>query len=178
MKTKCILAALTTALLAGCGPSHMLKVEPCPDLRTIKPPAGKAQLVVGRSTSFGKGVDFDHYVDSKYIGTTKGYSFFATSVEPGDHYVAGHAENTNLLLLRFEADKTYYVSDVVHMGLFKARVKLQPSSADSMHKDMEGECSYYVRDSSKVEDYEAKDWAEEVKDYGSTVPANAGGPVP
>ena len=51
-----------------------------------------AKLVIYRGTSFGFAVKLDNYLDEKFIGQTKGKSFFITTVEPGEHYVIASGE--------------------------------------------------------------------------------------
>ena len=160
------LFALFALLGTGCGPQYMIKREQCPDLRTIKPPAGKGAVIIGRTTKFGGGVNFEHYLNQKFIGSTKGYGFFVTPMDTGDQFVTGQAENHSTVYLKVEPDKTYYLQDVVNMGVFKARVDLQRITSESMYKEMEGDCSFFVLDSTqKVDKLDSDEWksAQEAK---------------
>lgn len=166
-------SGLFLLFLAGCGPSHMVVKEPCPDVRGIKPPTGKAALVIGRTTIFGGGINFENYLNKRFIGTTKGHSFFVTLVDPGDHYVTAHGENYAGMLVRFESDKTYYLQNEVRMGVFIARAKLNFTDAQRLYDDMDGKCYFYAKDpSDNVDDLTDQEfeWAKE--DWGKDTPIN------
>jgi len=152
-------------VLVGCGPKHMISKEPCPDIRGVVPPQGKAALVVGRTTIFGGGINFENYLDKKFIGTTKGHSFFIATVPPGKHYVIANGENFASLLINFEPDKTYYVQNEVRMGAFIARVNLDYVDAKHMFDDMSGNCQYYEIDpSEKVDDLTDEEFKSAIED--------------
>jgi hypothetical protein len=166
MKRTHLAFALFALLGTGCGPSYMIKREQCPDLRTIKPPAGKGAVIVGRTTKFGGGVNFEHYLNQKFIGSTKGYGFFVTPMDTGDQFVTAQSENHNTVYLKVEPDKTYYLQDGVSMGLMKAHVFLDRVKGEDMYKSMDGDCSFYVLDSTqKVDDLDPDEWksAQEAK---------------
>jgi hypothetical protein len=160
---------LLVLLLAGCGPKHMIAKEPCPDVSGVVPPQGKAALVVGRTTIFGSGINFENYLDKKFIGTTKGHSFFVATVPPGKHYVIANGENFASLLINFEPDKTYYVQNEVRMGAFIARVKLDFVDLKHMQDDMGGTCKFYEIDpNEKVDDLTDEEFKSAIEDAGST----------
>ena len=140
--------AIALLALVGCAPSYKVKKEECPDLRKIKPEAGKAALVIGRTTRFGGGVNFEHYLDRDFIGSTKGYGFFVTPVDPGTHYVTAAGENHFTKLLQFEPNSTYYLQDEVRMGVWKARVALSNATGNQMYQEMDGDCSFFAKDPS------------------------------
>ena len=169
-----IMAVLAVTLLAGCGPKYMVAKEPCIDVRGIKPAEGKAALVVGRTTIFGGGINFENYLNRKFIGSTKGHSFFVTTVEPGDHYVSARGENFASLLVRFEPNKTYYIQNEVRMGVFIARVKLDFVDAQHLFNDMAGTCQYFEKDpTEQVSDLNDEEWKWVVEDFNGTTPINA-----
>jgi hypothetical protein len=132
----------------GCAPNYMVSKEPCIDVRGVVPSPGKSALVVGRTTSFGGGVNIENYLDKKFIGTTKGRSFFVSSAEPGLHYVTAQAENRETVLLNFEPDKTYYLLNAIRMGVLFARTKYYLMDAQQFYNDMDGTCNFYETDKS------------------------------
>lgn len=144
----------------------MVAKNPCPDIRGVVAPKGKAALVLGRTTVFGGAVNIENYLDKKFIGTTKGHSFFISSVEPGLHYVTARAENFDTVLLNFEPDKTYYLQNEIRMGVFFARTKYDIVDAQHLFNDMDGKCNYYEADpSSPGEDLTDEEFKEIVADY-------------
>jgi hypothetical protein len=150
----------------GCSPSRMIAKDECPDLREIKPPAGQSALVIGRTTIFGSAINIDNYVDRKFIGTTRGYGFFTTTVEPGQHYVIADAENFDAVLLNFEPDKTYYLRQEIRMGILSARTKYDIDDSKKMYDEMDGKCKYFVLDpSANVPDLKEDKFNEIIADY-------------
>lgn len=161
-----LLVVFALALLSGCGPRHMVAKDPCPDVRGVVAPTGKAALVIGRTTIFGGGVNIENYLDKKFIGTTKGHSFFIAPVEPGLHYVTARAENFDTVLLNFEPDKTYYLQNEIRMGVLFARTKFDFVDAQHLFNDMDGKCNYYEADSSGAgDDLSDEDFKQIVDDY-------------
>lgn len=148
-KSFLLLLVISFVLTAvGCAPTYMVTKEPCIDVRGIVPSPGKSALVVGRITTFGAGVNIENYLDKTFIGTTKGRSFFVSSVEPGQHYVTSQAENLDTVLLNFEPGKTYYLINSIRMGVLFARSKYYLMDAQQFYNDMDGKCNFYEIDKS------------------------------
>ncbi len=148
-KSVMLLLMLFSAMsLFGCGPRYMVAKEPCIDIRGVVASPEKSALVIGRTTVLGSGVNFENYLDKKFIGTTKGHSFFVSSVEPGFHYVTARAENLDTVLLNFEPDKTYYLQNGIRLGVFIARTKFFVADAQNLYNDMDGNCYFYEIDKS------------------------------
>lgn len=161
-----LLAACSLLLSGGCSPSRMIAKESCPDLREIKPPAGKSALVIGRTTIFGGAVNIDNYVDRKFIGTTRGKGFFTSTVEPGQHFAIADAENFDAVLLNFEPDKTYYLRQEIRMGVLSARTKYDIDESKKMYDEMDGKCQYYELDpAANVPDLKEDKFNEIVAEY-------------
>ena len=166
MRNPVLLLVISVIALSGCGPRHMVAKDPCPDVRGVVAPKGKAALVVGRTTIFGGGVNIENYLDKKFIGTTKGHSFFISPVEPGLHYVTARAENFDSVLLNFEPDKTYYLQNEIRMGVLFARTKYEVVDAQHLFNDMDGKCNYYEADPSSLgDDLSEDEFKEIVADY-------------
>lgn len=169
-----ILTGICCVLIAGCSPSRMVAKMPCPDLREIKPPVGKAALVVGRTTVFGSAINIDNFVDRKFTGTTRGRGFFVTNVEPGEHYAIADAENFDTVFLNFEPDKTYWLHQGIKMGIMSARTAYEWMDAKKMYDEMGGNCQYYeLNPNEKVADLEESTFNKLVKEYKENHAENA-----
>jgi hypothetical protein len=73
--------------------------------------------------------------------------------------VTAQSENHNTVYLKAEADKTYYVQDGVSFGIMKPHVFLDRVHADSMYKNMEGDCNFYALDTkAKVDKLDPDEW--------------------
>lgn len=160
----------------GCAPTYMVAKEPCIDVRGVIPSPGKSALVVGRTTTFGGGVNIENFLDKQFIGTTKGRSFFVSSVEPGRHYVTSQAENLDTVLLNFEPDKTYYLLNSIRMGVLFARSKYYLMEGQQFYLDMDGTCNFYETDKSSpgsnLSDEIFKQVIEDYKKEHGDVPIN------
>ncbi len=172
-------------VLSGCTPKYMVKVDDCPDVRAIKPPAGKAALVIAETSRYENydmddNPDIHHFLDRRFIGTIRSYSFLVTTVEPGDHYVTANGENFETILLHFEPGKTYYLEQQRSMGIHHPRTRYLLVKADRIHGDMKDNRSCYKPDPQNPgtdldEDRFAEAVANYVKKNGSK-PVNSGQP--
>jgi hypothetical protein len=88
---------------------------------TGTPAADKALIYVIRSTMWGNKVQTKLAVDGEWKGVNRGNNYFFFTLQPGEHYFCSKAENASLLVLTVEAGKTYYLSQTIHMGAWKAR---------------------------------------------------------
>lgn len=147
-KTKlAVMAAVSVLALTACGGlKYMVKKDGAgPTAASVQPVAGKAALVVARTTAFGGAVPFATYLDKDFIGYTAGKSYFTkTDIEPGEHHVISWAENGQAVKVNFEAGKTYYLLQNVSMGVMRARVVSVATDARAL--DQSGElssCQYY-----------------------------------
>ena len=155
----------------------MVKATDCPDIRDIRPPAGKAALVIAETTRYENydledNPDIRHFLDRKFIGTIKSHSFLVAAVEPGNHYVTANGENFETLLLNFEAGKTYFLVQERSMGLFRPRTRYVQVKADRVSDDLNGNRSCYTMDAQDPgndldEDTFAKIVADYTRKYGN-----------
>lgn len=155
--------------LFGCGgPKHMITMETKP---AIAPKTDKALLVIARTTSIGFAVTIENYLDKKFIGQTKGKSYFITDVTPGQHYVMGHAENWGVARINFEAGKLYFLNQDIRMGVWMARTGFTPLTADDAAKQLNEEgMEYRVYDTKTPgEDMSDKDFSEAKDDFEDEV---------
>ena len=111
-------------------------------------------------------------LDRKFIGNTHGHTTFATTVDPGDHFVSAQGENVASLLIRFESGKTYYVQNEVRMGVITARINLVLVDAEHLYKDMDGKCYFFEVDKSELPPDLTEEEFEKVKQVGGITPIN------
>jgi hypothetical protein len=157
----CLVAGLCF-LFASCGEFYMLKQETRPE---IKPSDTKAKLVIVRGTSFGFAVKIDNFLDGKFIGQTKGKSYFITEVDPGTHYIIGAAENNSCARLNFEAGKIYYLLQAIYPGIMFARTGFIAQKPEEADKDI-AECKYLIIDpAKKAEDMKKADYDKTAADF-------------
>jgi hypothetical protein len=81
---------------------------------------GKATLYIVRPDKLGFGVPFKVSCDNNYIGTTKGGQFLSVELDAGEHNIVSSSESKCEYNLKMEANKTYYLRQVVVMGVIKA----------------------------------------------------------
>ncbi len=154
--------ALSMLCLAGCGNQYMRKVETRP---VIAPDPSKATLVIYRSTSFGFIKEIHNYVDKAYVGTTKGKCYFATKVDPGTHYVIADAENKACAKINFEANKVYYLNQLIFMGVMSARTGFagsNPQDFEAQKNEMDYEI---LNPEEKGPSLDEKDFNQTVADF-------------
>jgi len=165
---------VSVMVAAGCGgPAHMVRTETAPRVQDVRPVAGKAAVVIARTVSKGFNVEFFNYVDRRFIGVTKGRSFFVTnSVEPGRRIFISSASNIDALKIDFKAGKVYCIQQLVgfpesgqlarwvvpgRSPFEKVGVTLKEISIDEMAKEMADGMPYYTVDGTKP----GKDLSEE-----------------
>jgi hypothetical protein len=90
----------------------------------IVPDSEKATLVIYRGTSFGYGVTMATYLDNKFVGQTRGASYFITKADPGIRHLTGIAEKNINHQLSLEAGKVYYINQGIYPGMFLAESKI------------------------------------------------------
>ena len=148
---KAVIMLFGAVVLSGCSLNNMVPVEVCPDIREIKPPAGKAVLVIAQTMNeenydFEDNPDVDNYLDRKFIGKLKNSSFFITAVEPGRHFVIADSEGYETILLDFRAGRTYYLEQEERMGYALPRTNYVLVKADHLYNDLKGKCTCYEPD--------------------------------
>lgn len=155
-------------LLAACSPAHMVKKDQKLDIATIQPDAGKAALVIARTTSFGGAINFFTYIDRKFIGVTKGKGCFVKKdIEPGLQYLIARTESLETGKVTFEPDKVYYVQQTPRLGVWVARVSLTPVTLEHLKQEIgEDGCDWYEIDGKDIaEDLTDHEFQEATTDY-------------
>ena len=148
---KAIVIVVSVLVVSGCTPRHMVKVADCPDLRTIKPPEGKSALVIAETSDYENydledNPDIHNYLDRKFIGTVRSFSFLVATVDPGEHYVTSNSENNETILLNFKPGTTYYLKQERRMGFALTRTRYLQAKGDRVFNDMKGRCSCFAPD--------------------------------
>ncbi len=146
-----IVIVLSILVVSGCTPRHMVKVVDCPDLRTIKPPEGKSALVIAETSEYENydledNPNIHNYLDRKFIGTVRSFSFLVASVDPGEHFVTSNGENNETILLNFKPGTTYYLKQERRMGFALPRTRYLQVKGDRVFNDMKGKCACYALD--------------------------------
>jgi Protein of unknown function (DUF2846) len=91
---------------------------------TPEAPADKAMIYVLRTTILGNKVQSKIAVDGDWKGVNRGRNYFFFTVDAGEHYFCSESENQDVLVLKVEAGKTYYLLQEVEPGFLKARTNL------------------------------------------------------
>lgn len=155
-------------MLTACTPAHMVLKQDNFDIKTVKPDAGKAALVIARTTSFGGAVNFHTYIEQKIIGVTKGKSCIVKNdIEPGVKYVIARTESLEEAKINFEPDHIYYVQQSPRIGWVVARVTMTPMSQEQLLSEIGSKgCTLYEMDINNMADNLTNDeYKEAVTDY-------------
>ena len=89
-----------------------------------EPQAGRAIVYVLRPTMMGNKVQTKLAMDGEWLGVNRGKNYFYFIAEPGERNFCSKAENTSVLTMTLEPDKTYFLQQKIQMGLMKARTSL------------------------------------------------------
>lgn len=164
---KILLFTVFISLLSGCATSYMIAPEHKPDLKAS---SDQATLVIMRNTIFGTAIVFWHYLDGKFIGETKGKTYFVTKVKPGPHYLMVSTENTAVAHFDFKPGKIYYLNEGVLMGIWRARTSgFWPATPQEV-ADALASCNYWEYDQSKkADDMDANLYQKAIADYQAEV---------
>lgn len=125
-------AALATTSVGYAG-KYSREVEPPTH---AEPSSDRALVYFLRTTSMGALVYFWTFADEQFLGVTRGKSYFATELAPGQHILWSKAENISAVALTVEAGHTYYVVERVVPGFAKARVGLDVVDAATGEKSL------------------------------------------
>ena len=111
----------------------------------ITPDSEKATLVIYRGTSFGYGMTMATYLDNRFVGQTRGASYFITKAEPGIRHLTGIAEKNINHRLSLEAGKIYYINQGIYPGVLLAESKIVISDEHHFLKRLKNLTFYYNR---------------------------------
>ena len=117
-------------LFSGCASVPRADKSVERDALLFKPIPGKSVIYVYRNELFGGTIGMDIIIDNQNIGGTASRNFLWIKTEPGDHIIASKAENRDVMQLKTEAGKIYYIWQEAKMGMMSARTKLNLVSED------------------------------------------------
>jgi hypothetical protein len=148
-----------TFLVAGCTSFCMVKQDTKPE---IKPTADKATLVIYRSTSVGFTAVVDNFIDTTYLGSTKGKCYFVAQAQPGSHYLIAVSENKVSAKISLEAGKVYYILQ----GMAFGSTSLTGTSPDEFGKQLP-ELPYLILDPAQTSlpVLSSEEFTKKVNDY-------------
>jgi hypothetical protein len=117
-------AGKPTVLPDACGADIKFDVKTQKNPPAPTPPEeGKARLILIAYWSLGS-YDVRFGMDGKWLGATKGNSYFVASIAPGEHHFCGSVQNSSkraadlvgTLVFTAEAGKTYYLEYAVSVS--------------------------------------------------------------
>jgi hypothetical protein len=96
------------------------------------PPAdGNAVVYFVRVSSWGGATSFEYFHNEDFIGIFKGKNYMRYECPAGEHLFWASSEDKEFLRCDFRAGETYVVLINIEMGAWKARVGLEPLTADN-----------------------------------------------
>jgi hypothetical protein len=115
--------ALVAFLASGCssGGSVMMQTE-----RVSAPEPGKALVTFIRPSGFGGAITFGMWDSDDFVGILGAGTCIQRQVTPGEHYFLARAENWSCVKANLATDKQYVIKANPAMGVWKARVALDP----------------------------------------------------
>ncbi len=97
----------------------------------FQPPSeGKAVIYFARVSSYGGLVSFEYFRNEEFIGVFKGKNYMRYECPPGKQLFWASSEDKEFLQCDLEAGKTYVVLVNIEMGAWKARLGLEPITAE------------------------------------------------
>ena len=171
---KKILALLAVVFIfSGCAATSMIAPDRKPNLT---PATDKSTVVIIRDAFLGNAIVFWNYVDGKFIGETKGKTYFVTQVPPGKHYLVVTTENTAVAQIDFQPGRIYYLREGIAMGIWRARTSgFSPMTPEEAKAAMNS-CTYWEVDPSKgIGDMDPKLYEQAIADYHAEVKQNPEG---
>ena len=149
-KTLMLVLLTVPVILSACGAKmqsdHMLYQNPKPPILINK---NQAVLVIVRTTPWGSGYLINFYIDGKFIGQTKGKSYFITSVAPGTRYLVADIWEGNMdkVRINFDAGRVYFINQLLYYAYPKARIGFNPMTVEEAMKAInDSECEYRIYD--------------------------------
>lgn len=163
MKHTSILAVAAAAFFATSA-ARADVMEKHEDTPTPRAGPGEAIVFFMRPASLGMAINFYAFVDETLIGVTKGNTYTFGAVAAGEHVVWARSGNVAALKVTFEAGQVYYFELKPKMGGMKARVSLEPMTAEVALEQVADDPWTSLTDEGKEKGAEhlAEDYAEAV----------------
>jgi hypothetical protein len=149
--------SLALAVLSGCAGSskYMVQAEK-PQLAADQ---NKATVFIMRPSGIGFAINFQIWDSDRFVGLSQGKSYLRYVCDPGKHLFIAIAENKTYMPADLEAGRIYYVLTSPRMGVWKARVSMNPvkKGSEDMSKVQEwmSDLEYIVRVSDTADAHEA-----------------------
>ncbi len=97
----------------------------------IEPADANAVIYFVRVSGWGGAVSFEYFHNQKFIGIFKGKNYMRYEVSEGEHLLWASSENKEFLRCSFKAGETYMVLVNLEGGTWKARIGLEPLTAEN-----------------------------------------------
>ena len=91
---------------------------------------GKSNIYIYRNETDNFNTTMSVEIDGEHVGDTEQRTFIVKSVDPGDHVVTAHGENTSEIKIRAEENKNSFVWLEVTVGAIIPRAKLHSVSKE------------------------------------------------
>jgi hypothetical protein len=141
-----------------------VKRDTAADINSVKPEAGKAALVVGRTQRRG-GATFDTYLEKKMIGSIEGKEcFIKTDIAPGTYYVIATTGDADTVKITFEPDRVYYIHQMLIPGGWKGHVSNRLVTPEKLLEEFDEPLKLLVYDGTGA-DLSDTDYRQAVDDY-------------
>jgi hypothetical protein len=95
------------------------------------PADSNAVVYFVRVSSYGGLASFEYFHDKKFIGIFKGKNYMRYECPAGEQFLWASSEDKEFLKCNFKAGETYIVLVNIEMGAWKARIGLEPITADN-----------------------------------------------
>lgn len=151
MLKKLALTAFASSLLVGCASVPMADKQASIQAKSFAAPgAGNAGLYIYRAGGIGGALKKDIWINDKCVGESAPNVFFYEQVQGGiEHKVSTESEfSPNILLVKTEPGKNYYVRQYIKMGAFVGGANLElvdeqkaKASISSLELAKHGTCS-------------------------------------
>lgn len=132
----------------------------------FQPPSEeKAVVYFTRVSSYGFAINFEYFDGDKYIGAFKGRNYMRYECEPGNHLLWASSENKEFITADLKAGGTYIVIVDIEMGIGKARVGLNPITAQATEVFARAKKLVYEKEPSITSQDKIDDMNIKLKDF-------------
>lgn len=138
-----LVIVLIPVIAIGCATMNTVKEMPADvdsKVKSMQPPSGKSLVYVVRPTLLGKPFGGAITANGEFVGTTQGRIYVYAVLAPGEYKfnVTGH-DNDSEILVKLEADQTYYIYQSVYPGMIKGFTSLKLVNKEEGREAL-GEC--------------------------------------
>ena len=134
MRGLIVSCVLLASALAGCASVPMASLQADASAKEFRVKPGHSNIYLYRNEGFGGAVAMTVSLDGKVMGRTAAHTYFVWEVDPGNHEIASHTENTAKLTLETKEGRNYYVWQEVKMGMWQPGSQLHEVSEEEGRK--------------------------------------------